>query len=110
MIISRFFVSIQEMIDVDVESVDLDGRVEHLSQHQTINHSIVDNRENRSIENENENENQIEDGHEIEDQIEDRNENEMKNEDLIEHKVKLKVKMELRLIMVFIYQETNVDF
>ena len=55
MIIRRFFpVSIQEMIDVDVESVDLDGRVEHLSQHRTINHSIVDNRENRSIENENE--------------------------------------------------------
>ena len=42
------------MNDVDVESVDLDGRVEHLSQHRTINHSIVDNRENRSIENENE--------------------------------------------------------
>jgi hypothetical protein len=32
------------MIDVDAESVDLDGRVEHLSQHQTIN-SILVNRE-----------------------------------------------------------------
>jgi len=68
-----FLVSIQEMIDVHVESVDLDGRVEHLSQHWIINHSIVDNRENQ-----NENENDIEDGHKIEDQIKDRNENEWK--------------------------------
>ena len=34
----------------------------------------------------------------------------MKNEDRIEHKVKLTVKMELRLIVVFVYQEANVYF
>ena len=69
------------MIDADVESVDLDGRVEHLSQHQALNHSILANQEKSK--------NAIEDGN--------GNRIENENEDHDKDTVRLKVKREMRL-------------